>query len=239
MVKKFISLVIISIILMSFVIAEVQTLGTFKKGEDVELQQIGAGFTDCHITSVLYPNSTEALGLAEMTKNGNQYNYTFSNTGTDGKYIVNGYCTDGSGDTVWSYDFDITPSGMLATISQGYLSIGLLIGIILIMFFFSMISFKLMDYEKLYPIALFFLLVSIIIAVYGLYLGVVFSRDYLFSSTAAPQSALFIGILFGLVGMMFISLLLLILAALREIRERKSIQQHGEGWNSQTKQYNY
>jgi len=103
---------------------EVQTLGTFKVNEAVELKQIGAGFDNCTITSVLYPNSSEALGLVDMTKSGNQYNYTFDKTSVLGQYIVNGYCTDTTGDAVWSYDFMVTSTGESFSTSQGYLIIG-------------------------------------------------------------------------------------------------------------------
>jgi len=189
--------------------------------------------------TISYPNGTTYINNQEATplKQG-AFNYTtnFSVTGT---YKVQSFCYDGT----YSYSnteyIEITPSGIIATTAQSGLSIGLLIGIIFIMFFFGILAFKLMDYEKIYPIAIFFLLISIIIAVYGLYLGVVFSRDYLFASTAAPQSRLFIGILYGLVGVMFLGLLGLIIAAVKEIKERKSIQRYGDGYNTKTKRYEY
>ena len=146
MVKKLISLIIVSVILMSFVIAEVQTLGYFKKTEDINLKQIGAGFTNCYITSLSYPNSSIALDNVEMTKNGTDYNYTFSGGNIDGQYIVNGYCTDGVGDTVWSYDFKVNPSGSADIESGaamsfiGFLLLMVIIGIILLVAGFKISS---------------------------------------------------------------------------------------------------
>jgi len=138
MVKKLICLVIISLFLIGIAFAEVQTLGDFKTLENINLKQIGAGFTNCYITSLLYPNSSETLNNVEMTKNGTDYNYTFSGAEVNGQYIVNGYCTDGSSDTVWSYDFNVNPSGSPeigqgASISFiGFLLLMIIIGVILL-----------------------------------------------------------------------------------------------------------
>lgn len=189
--------------------------------------------------TISYPNGTTFINNKQATSLGQgTFNYTV-NFSISGTYKVQSFCYDGTYSYSNTEEIVVTPSGIIATSAQSNLSIGLLISIILIMFFFGLLAFKLMDYEKIYPIAIFFLLVAIIIAVYGLYLGVVFSRDYLFASTAAPQSALFVGILYGLVGMMFLGLLWIIIAAVKEIRERKSLQRHGEGWDSKTKQYKY
>lgn len=189
--------------------------------------------------TLIYPNGTTYINNQRATPLGQgAFNYTTNFTIT-GTYKIQSFCYDGAYSYSNTEEIEVTPSGIIASTAQGNLSIGLLIGIILIMFFFGFLAFKLMDYEKIYPIALFFLLVAIIIAVYGLYLGVVFSRDYLYSSTSNPQSKLFIGILYGLIGMMFLGLLWLIIAAVKEIKERKSLQRQGEGWDSKTKQYRY
>ena len=60
-----------------------------------------------------------------MTKRGNEYNYTLiSNyTGVLGSYVVNGFCTNGSDDIVWAYDFEVTPSGTDLSIAQGIIYI--------------------------------------------------------------------------------------------------------------------
>lgn len=136
-------------------------------------------------------------------------------------------------------EFEVTTTGQELTTAQSGLSIGILGSILLLMFFFGWLSFKFMETDKAFPIGVFFMLVSIIIAVYGLYLGVVYSRDYLYASTSSPQSAIFIGILYGLIAVMFLGLLGLVIMALKEIKERKSIQQHGTNYNTHTKQYEY
>lgn len=231
---------IFGIFLIFSVNAEIQTFGTFRINTDIELKQIGAGFTNCYIISILYPNSTPSLSIeTEMIKTGNEYSYSYNKTSELGQYIVNGYCSDGIEDTVWNYDFKITPSGVIPTTAQGSLSIGILGSIILLMFFFGWLSFKFMESEKGFPIGIFFFLISIIASIYGLYLGVIYSRDYLYSSVANVQSKIFIGVMYGLVGIMFLGLLMLILMAVGEIKERKSIQRYGENYDRKAKIYRY
>jgi len=97
----------------NFISAEVESLQTQKVGTDIELKQIGADFSACNITSVSYPNSTVIVKDVVMTKRGNEYNYTLNSTYTNtlGDYIVNGFCTNGTDDVVWAYDFKVTYTG--------------------------------------------------------------------------------------------------------------------------------
>ena len=71
--------------------------------------------TQNNITNVLYPNTTQAVGIVEMTKDGGVYNYTFCNTSEIGTYVVNGIGDlegDGIG-VIWRYTFEVNPTGGL------------------------------------------------------------------------------------------------------------------------------
>jgi len=221
--------------------AEVQTLGTFKENSEITLKQIGAGFTNCYVTSVLYPNSSCALcSETEMTKDGTEYTLSFNKTSELGQYIVNGYCTDGSANTVWAYDFYITPSGFSFSESQGLSSLGLLISIILISGLFMFVGYKFLDTDKTFPIGLFFLVVSLLLSVYALHLGYIYTRDIIYPLSAeGVQFKVYLGVMWGLIAVIFIAMLFLILKVLKEIRVRKSLVRYGEGWNPKTKQYEY
>lgn len=109
--KKILMFIIIICLIIPIINADIQTLGTFIKSSDVELKQVGDGYTSCNITSVTLQgiNSTTLIEDVAMIKRGDEYNYTLiSNyTGSLGKYIVNGIC-DGD---VWAYDFYITENG--------------------------------------------------------------------------------------------------------------------------------
>jgi len=216
-------------------------MSIFKQETNVSLIQSCNNCTYCNLTTIQLPDGTTMIKNEEMTKDGTSYNYNLSDSNITqiGLYQWCFDCGNDDENVVGCIPFEIAHAGVKPTTAQSGMSIAIIITIIFIMFFFGFIAFKLMDYEKMYPIALFFLLVAIIIAVYGLYLGVVYSRDYLYASTSEPQSKLFTGILFGLVGMTFIGLLGLIVMAIKEIRERKSMQRHGDGWNPKTKKYNY
>ena len=119
--KKVIILILFGMLLINLISAEIESLPTQKIDTNIELKQIGADFTSCNITSISYPNSTIITLDKLMTKRGNEYNYTLiSNyTGVLGKYIVNGFCTNGSDDIVWAYDLEVTPSGTELSTAQG------------------------------------------------------------------------------------------------------------------------
>jgi len=241
--KNKIGLIFIIFLLVSVVSGEVQTLGTFKKNKEVNLIQIGVGFISCNITSILYPNSSKiGIGEVEMNKNSNYYNYTLSSnyTSTLGQYIVNGFCTNGTDDVVWSYDFEITPSGFNITESQGLSSTGLIISIILIAGLFMFVGYNFLKTDKTFPIGLFFLIISLLLNVYALHLGYIYTRDIIYPLSAeGVQFKIYFGVMWGLIAIIFIAMLYLILKILKEFRERKSLIKYGEGWNPKTKQYEY
>jgi hypothetical protein len=91
--------------------AQVSNFGSFKQYECITLLQICDSCTTNTITSVLYPNSTQALGITVMTPIGTEYNATFCKTGIIGTYIVNGFGDLGGVDTTWNYVFDVTATG--------------------------------------------------------------------------------------------------------------------------------
>jgi hypothetical protein len=103
---------LISIVLLQLtLVSAVTNLGIFKQNECVNLIQTCSACTYVNISSVIYPNSTQALGQEVMTKLGTTYNYTFCKTSLLGKYIVNGYGDDAGVLTVWAYDFNVTTTG--------------------------------------------------------------------------------------------------------------------------------
>ena len=165
---KKIIIFILLVLLVPIVSAEIQTLGTFKKGECVELQQTCANCTFVNISSVLYPNSTEALGEVLMTKNNTKYNHTFCNTNTSGEYIVNGFGDVDGTNTIFAYDFVVNPTGIPATESRTnsltrsvyfIFGIGILLFGSFIFFFF---------YKKSPPVTWTFFIFSIIFFLIGL-----------------------------------------------------------------------
>ena len=109
--RKTISILIFVLILSSLLVSAT-TLGTFKINENINLKQTCADCTYINITSILFPNSSEFLtNEINMTKNGVEFNYTFSGADVVGQYIVSGYGDPNGIKTVWTYDFYVTLTG--------------------------------------------------------------------------------------------------------------------------------
>jgi len=85
-----------------------ETLGIVKQSEEVNLIQTCYGATSGNITRIVYPDKTFAINSpVVMTKNGDNFNYSFLNTSQLGQYLVYGICDS----QVWQYDFEVTPNG--------------------------------------------------------------------------------------------------------------------------------
>jgi len=123
---------------------DASTLGTFQQDTCVELIQVCDNCTYINITSIRNPNSSIVYSNVEMTKSGEEYNYTFCNTSSLGTYT---YTTCGDLDNkvvCESVDFEITPTGYKLSTSQGimsFLTIGILI-IISLVFLILTASFQ-------------------------------------------------------------------------------------------------
>jgi len=105
------------VFLIGIVSATIESLPAQKQWDEVNLIQSCANSTYANITKVLYPNSTFALrGEYEMTALGDDYNYSFTDTGVLGTYLVYGHCDEDGTDTYWAYDFEVTTSGIANTL---------------------------------------------------------------------------------------------------------------------------
>jgi len=119
--------------------ATIYDFGTFKQSEDINLIQICSSCTYNNITAILYPNSTVAISNVEMTANVGIFNYTFKDTSTIGRYLVNGFGDIGGVDTEWNYEFRVTRSGSSFSYSEAIIYIVILM-IVVILFLISVYS---------------------------------------------------------------------------------------------------
>lgn len=201
---------------------------------------VASSAATCNV-SINYPNGTYLKENASMTnRNNGDFNITLnaSKIIPFGEYEWRVFCCDGTNCAVGYGTFEVTPTGNKITSGQGFASIGLIIAIILLSGLFAFFGFKLAETEKLFPIALFFMLISLILGVYTIHLGYIYTRDILYPiSTEGSQFKIYIGIIWGLLAMGFIALLFFILKTLKEFRIRKSVYKYGEGWNPKTKTY--
>lgn len=111
-------LIFLILLVLPTIYAEQQSLGTFKTGMCLQLTQTCSNCTYVNISSISYPNSSQAVGQVEMTATGTFYNYTFCDTFVNGNYIVQGFGDLDGSDTVWIYDFTINPIGQSPSTAQ-------------------------------------------------------------------------------------------------------------------------
>lgn len=116
---------ILGIFLISFISAEVETLGEVHYGNCINLVQT---CSDCNttiwsnLTKIQYPDKTIDYFNIPMEKHNKNYNYTFCNTSQLGEYIVT-ICTDVEGSEVCPpYNFYSTKTGN--SLSQSETNIG-------------------------------------------------------------------------------------------------------------------
>ncbi len=127
-------LVAMTLIIMPLMSAQVQTLGTFASNTDINLTQTCASCTYVTLVSIQYPDSSNTIINANMTKVGSFYYYTFSDTSQYGQYIVT-TCGDllGSFECA-NYDFYVTSNGQRFDSSQA-LSLIPMMGLVALLFF--------------------------------------------------------------------------------------------------------
>jgi len=126
---KLLTLTLIVLFMLLFcvniVTAEQQSLGTYKRGECVNLIQTCANCTYVNFTSVYYPNSSELIGNTNTTKDNTVFLFQICNTTSIGTYIVNGVGDVDGTDTIFAYDFEVTPNGKKESNSPVSFSIAL------------------------------------------------------------------------------------------------------------------
>lgn len=140
--KKLLTILMLSIFFLSFASAGLDTLGTFRQNTNVRLRQICNDATYISLSSVTYPNSSNAISSVNMTSVGSgEFEYNFSNTNALGTYTMNGI-SDGC-DLTFAVYFVVTESGReyleqdaiafgILVIILGLLLIGSLMGAIFI-----------------------------------------------------------------------------------------------------------
>lgn len=95
------------------------SIGTVKQNTTIQLTQLCSNCTYINLTQVIYPNqSYSLLGQYPMTKNGSNFNYSFTDTNTLGNYYYT-TCGDLNGiNTCQTINFKVTSSGQEFTISS-------------------------------------------------------------------------------------------------------------------------
>jgi len=159
-------------------------------------------------------------------------------TSTLGEHSVIAVCNDDGYDGYSIFNYKITPTGQEINSSQGLASIALIISIIFLAGMFSYFGHKFSEVEKLFPIAILFMGLSLILGIYILHLGYIYSRDVLFPlSVEGSQFRVYIAIIWVSFILILVAFSALFIKTLKEIKIKKAIQKHGEGYDPEKKQY--
>lgn len=196
--------------------AQVQTLGTFTVNQDINLSQVCATCTYVNLQKVKLPDSSEIFINTNMTKEGQTYYYTFSNTAQLGQYIVT-TCGDLAGQLqCTNYDLYVTSNGQSFSSSQ---SLALLPIVALIAILFA-IGYT-FSREK-WKMKSFFYLASLLATVI-----LINSTLIMFSTSTSLQSmgemALILGLVIFLVYTLYIFVyyLIEIFNQIKDVKERR------------------
>jgi hypothetical protein len=231
--NKLILIMILGLLLISFASA---SLGTFKQGDCVDIKTI-LNTTAVTISSLNYPNSSTALGITNMNKNGLTFNYTFCNTSSLGTY---NYDYNDSEGNVYVNDFLVTANGQTQSTSQGLGSLAFLGLMLVLMFVFGLGGFKLAKSENLWILGIFFMFLSVLLLVYNTWLGYEYHRTLTGLADSSIPEIIFYIFLFILVLGLLSSLALLFLHWKKVFKYiKREIKRKPEGEDKDVEDWNF
>ena len=187
-----------------------QTLPPIQQNAIAHLVQNCENSTYANITRITFPNSSIALvGQFAMTRNDDNYNYTFSNTSNLGQYLVYGSCDENGRYTAWVYDFFVTPTGIIQTTSQGLGSLGFLILMLSLTVMIAWGGFRLAETKNIWILGVFMLFLAGLLMVYDVWLGYEYHRNYTgLSDSGMPETIFYMFMFIVVVGLLVSAILL-------------------------------
>ncbi len=193
----------------------------------------------CNAT-IYNPNTTVLVNNQPMTNQVSFHNFTLTAVETRalGSYQATVICKDGSVEGADTFFFEITPTGRVFSQAQGLTSFAILGAVLALAFLFMILGFKLGNNQKTLPLALFFVVFALLLGVYSLQLGFVYSNDIIqYESLTPVQSGVYIAILFSLIGIAIISTALMMIAFLRDFFTQRSLKSFGADFDPISRTY--
>lgn len=128
------------------VMAQQQSYGSVKVGDQIALTQSCINSTYSNITRIIAPNKSFVIDTPKlMVKNGDDYSYNFNIT-DDGSYFVYGKCDENSNEILWQYDVIATPNGENPTTATAIFYIGIFV---VILFIFGLSVYLFIEFDSL------------------------------------------------------------------------------------------
>lgn len=173
--RQILVLMILSILLVVPLVNALDDYAPVKQGEQITITQVCQGATYVNITSISYPNSSQALGSVVMSNLGSGgFEYNFTNTSALGRYDVR-MISDGCENTFAVY-FYVTPSGSVFTSA---LSIPIFLPMVM-MLLVSFVFFFIMTRTKKNEYKLTFMVFGIIFIIFAVGFGISASTELLY-----------------------------------------------------------
>ena len=134
----------------------------------------------------------------------------------------------------------VTPTGRTFDEGQGTTAIGIMFGALAVSFLFLIIGFKLENNPSTMALGFVFVIFSIILGIYSLHLGYVYSNDILqYESLVPVSSTIYTTILFTLGGLTVLSSALMLIAFIVELGKMNKTKKFGVGFNPITNTYDF
>jgi len=237
--KKEYTILIVALIfgMMINLVGALDDMGSAKQNENMSIMQTCGDATYINISSIQFPDKTvESLNVEMTALGGGAYQYNFTNTSQLGRYDVTGI-SDGCEQT-FAFYFTITPSGKMFSEGQSIAGFGIILGALVIAFFFMFFGFKISDNEKFMPLTLLFILISFTFIVYALHLSYAYTVDiFQYESLSSLSGTIYTTILWLLVSVGIISVILILMASIKAMGEAAKRRAYGEDFNPITNSY--
>lgn len=231
--KKLLTFIILSLVLVSSVSA---FLGFFEKNECVNIVTI-LNTTAVNLSSISDPDGETVYLDEAMQKNGQTFNFTFCNTSVIGNYNYDYIDLEGN---PFVNNFEITNTGRNFSDGQSNVSVGILMGALVLGFMFLIIGLFLWKDENSIALGFLFISLAIILGIYSLHLGYAFSNDIIQYETLTPVvSAIYISILWLLTGIGILSMALMLIAFIKQLGKINETEKFGEDFNPITQTYDF
>lgn len=241
--KNYALLIFMSIFLIGFVSADT----IFVKTNEITPLKIPCtldGFpcsasAQCNAT-IKFPNQSYLIDNQAMTNLNNgdfQINVSINKSGVyPGKF----FCQDSGQNATITPDINANPSGRGFDEGQGLVSFAILAATLTLAFIFLKVGFKLGENDTLIPIAFFFVVFALILSIYSLHLSYVFTSDILqYESLTPVTSAVYISILWSVIGLFIISMALMLIAFIKELSKISDKHRFGDGFDPLTQTYQF
>jgi amino acid transporter len=211
-----------------------ENIGTYPKDTCVKLPQTCASCSYSKISSIVSPNQTTYAEEVSMTKNGTFYYYDFCNTTELGEYKVNGHFDIDGTDQVFNYVFSINASGNGSNLN----SIAIIVSVIAVMALFGYFGMKLLDSSVSY-FGYILLGVSAMLGITALYYGSLLAKDLFTDNFFNIQINVYTAVFLVAGSILIISGIITLVKYLKDLSRMAEMKKNGEGYNPDTKQYDY